>query len=123
MVTRERTVGRARRLHRAAQRDLQTGHASSESSAVAAPPVADEDGNVDARTERDARSNTRLDDIAEMRREADALAAQSANLRQISDAAKPLYDSLDDRQRRRLVQFVHNDLRADEMDDSRDRRR
>jgi hypothetical protein len=34
------------------------------------------------------------------------LAVQSANLRQISDAAKPLYDSLDDRQRRRLVQFV-----------------
>ena len=51
------------------------------------------------------------------------LAAQSANLRQISDAAKPLYDSLDDRQRRRLVQFVHDALRADKMDDSRDRRR
>jgi hypothetical protein len=43
--------------------------------------------------------------------------------RQISDAVKPLYDSLDDRQRRRLVQFVHDALRADEMDDSRDRRR
>jgi hypothetical protein len=80
-------------------------------------------GNVDARTERDVRSNSQPDDITEMRREADALAAQSANLRQISDAAKPLYDSLDDRQRRRLVQFVHDALRADEMDDSRDRRR
>jgi hypothetical protein len=55
-----------------------------------------------------------------MRREANALAALSANLRQTSDAAKPLYDSLDDRQRRRLV---HDALRADEMDDSRDRRR
>jgi hypothetical protein len=75
---------------------------------------ADEDGNVDARTERDARSNTQPDDIVEMRREADALTVQSANLRQISDAAKPLYDSLDDRQRRRLVQFVHDDLRTDD---------
>ena len=107
----------------AGERDLQTGHASSESSTAAAPPIADEDGNVDARPERDARSNSQPDDITEMRREADALAAQSANLRQISDAAKPLYDSLDDRQRRRLVQFVHDALRADEMDDSRDRRR
>gem|GEM_PF-1285165 len=70
----------------AGERDLQTGHASSESSAAAAPPIADEDGNVDARTERDARSNSQPDDITEMRREADALAAQSANLRQISDA-------------------------------------
>src|ERR1700724_4527039 len=108
---------------RAGERDLHTGDASSESSAPAAPPIADEDGNVDARTERDARSNSQPDDITEMRREADALAAQSANLRQISDAAQPLYDSLDDRQRRRLGHFVHNDLRADEMDDSRDRRR
>lgn len=108
---------------RAGEPDLQTSHASSESSAAAAPPIADEDGNIDARTERDARSNSQPDDITEMRREADALAAQSANLRQISDAAKPLYDSLDDRQRRRLVQFVHDVLRAGEIDDSRDRRR
>jgi hypothetical protein len=40
----------------AGERDLQTGHASSESSAAAAPPIADEDGNVDARTERGARA-------------------------------------------------------------------
>jgi hypothetical protein len=46
-----------------------------------------------------------------LQREADALAEQSANLRQISDAAKPLYDSLDDRQRRRIIQFVHDDIR------------
>ena len=116
-------IAMKRAKSRAGERDLQTGHASSKSSAAAAPPIADEDGNIDARTGRDARSNSQPDDITEMRREADALAAQSANLRQISDAAKPLYDSLDDRQRRRLVQFVHDVLRAGEMDDSRDRRR
>ena len=64
-----------------------------------------------ARRERDARTNPQPDDITALQREADALAEQSANLRKISDAAKPLYDSLDDRQRRRLIQFVHDDIR------------
>jgi hypothetical protein len=107
----------------AGERDGQTGNASSESSAPASPPAAEEDKNVEAPTERDARSNMAPDDIGEMQREADALTVQSANLRQIADAAKPLYDSLDDHQRRRLVQFVHNVLRGDEAEDSRDRRR
>jgi hypothetical protein len=53
-----------------------------------------------------------LDDIDEMRREADAYTVQAADLRQIADAAQPLYDTLDDRQRHRLVQFVREDLRA-----------
>lgn len=105
----------------ASERDLQTGRASSKSSA--ARPIADEIRGVDARTERDAHSNPQPDDITAMQRDADALTVQSANLRQISDAAKPLYDSLDDRQRRRLVQFVHDDLRANDMDDSRGQRR
>ena len=47
---------------------------------------------------------------------------QAADLRQIADAAQPLYDTLDDRQRHRLVQFVREDLRANVMDDRRDRR-
>ena len=51
-------------------------------------------------------------------READALAAQSAALKQIADAAKPLYDTLDDRQRQRLVQFVNEDVRVTGMNDS-----
>jgi hypothetical protein len=61
-----------------------------------------------------------LDDIDEMRREADAYTVQAADLRQIADAAQPLYDTLDDRQRHRLVQFVREDLRANIMDDRRD---
>ena len=92
-------------------RDSQTGGSSSESSAAAARPAADEDADVTARKERDARGNPQPDDITTLQREADALALESANLRQISDAAKPLYDSLDDRQRRRLIQFVHDDIR------------
>src|SRR3984893_18215845 len=49
-------IAMKRAKSRAGERDLQTGDASSESSAAAAPPIADEDGNVD--TERDARSNS-----------------------------------------------------------------
>jgi hypothetical protein len=120
-VLHDMAIKRAKSL--AGERDVQVGSAPSGSSAAASPPAADEDKNVDAQTERDARSNTRPDDIAEMRRDADGLTMQSANLRQIADAAKPLYDSLDDHQRRRLVQFVHDVLRGDEMDDSRDRGR
>ncbi len=98
----------------AADRDSQTGRSSSELSADPGRPVAAEDADVAARTQRDARNNPKPDDITAMRGEADALAARSANLRQIADAAKPLYDSLDDRQRRQLVRFVHDDLRASE---------
>jgi hypothetical protein len=89
----------------AASNDLQTGRSSSNA------PVA---------PERDAR-NARLDDIGEMRRKADAYTVQAAELRQIADAAQPLYDTLDDHQRHRLVQFVREDLRANVMDDRRDR--
>jgi hypothetical protein len=44
-------------------------------------------------------------------------------LKQIADAAKPLYDSLDDRQRQRLVQFVNEDVRASQAEDWRALRR
>jgi hypothetical protein len=92
-------------------RNPQTGGSTSDSSAAASRPATDEEADVTARRERDARTNPQPDDITALQREADALAEQSANLRKISDAAKPLYDSLDDRQRRRLIQFVHDDIR------------
>lgn len=101
----------------AASNDLQTGRASSN-----APVAPDTSITEDADSERDAR-NARLDDIGEMRRKADAYTVQAAELRQIADAAQPLYDTLDDRQRHRLVQFVREDLRANVMDDRHDDRR
>jgi hypothetical protein len=99
----------------AASNDLQTGRSSSN-----APVAPDTSITEDADSERDAR-NARLDDIGEMRRKADAYTVQAAELRQIADAAQPLYDTLDDHQRHRLVQFVREDLRANVMDDRRDR--
>ena len=56
-----------------------------------------------------------------MLRRSDALAEQSAELKQIADAARPLYNSLDDRQRQRFVQFVSNYMVANEAEDWRER--
>ncbi|VTZ26833.1 conserved hypothetical protein [Methylocella tundrae] len=106
----------------AGEPNLKAGRSSSETPTAAVPPATDERADVAARAERDARNNPKQDDITAMQSEADALAAQSANLRQISEAAKPLYDSLDDRQRQRLVQYVNEDVWANEMDYARRRR-
>jgi hypothetical protein len=104
----------------AASHDQQTGRSVNTRVAPDSSTIEDEKDQI-TRSERDAR-NARLDDINEMRREADAYTVQAAELRQIADAAQPLYDTLDDRQRHRLVQFVREDLRANIMDDQRDRR-
>ena len=105
----------------AASHDLQTGRASSSAPAAPDTSVTENEQRRDTDLERDAR-RARLDDIDEMRREADAYTVQAADLRQIADAAQPLYDTLDDRQRHRLLQFVREDLRANVMDDRNDRR-
>jgi hypothetical protein len=102
-------------------RDSQSGRSASD--AATAAPAASEDADIAARRERDARANPQQDDITALQRESDALAAQSAALKQIADAAKPLYDSLDDRQRQRLVQFVNEDVRASQAEDWRALRR
>ena len=105
----------------AASNDLQTGRASSNVPVAPDTSITEDEQRRDTDSERDAR-NARLDDIGEMRRNADAYTVQAAELRQIADAAQPLYDTLDDHQRHRLVQFVREDLRANVMDDRRDRR-
>ena len=105
----------------AASNDLQTGRASSNAPVAPDTSITEDEKEQGTRLERDARK-ARLDDIDEMRREADAYTVQAADLRQIADAAQPLYDTLDDRQRHRLVQFVREDLRANVTDDRRDRR-
>jgi len=104
-----------------ASNDLQTGRVSSNAPVAPDTSITEDEKEQGARSERDARK-ARLDDIDEMRREADAYTVQAADLRQIADAAQPLYDTLDDRQRHRLVQFAREDLRANATDDRRDRR-
>ena len=103
----------------AASRDLQTGR-SINTPVTSDSSITEDEKDQGTRSERDARK-ARPDDIDEMRREADAYTVQAADLRQIADAAQPLYDTLDDRQRHRLVQFVREeDLRTNVMDDQRD---
>lgn len=116
-----RNVAAKRAKSWAASNDQHTGRSVNPRVAPDSSIMEDEK-DQSARSERDAR-NTRLDDIDEMRREADAYTVQAADLRQIADAAQPLYDTLDHRQRHRLMQFVRQDLRANVMDDRRDRRR
>jgi hypothetical protein len=84
----------------AASNDLQTGRASSNAPVAPDTSITEDDQRRDTDSERGARK-ARLDDIDEMRREADAYTVQAADLRQIADAAQPLYDTLDDRQRHR----------------------
>ncbi len=97
-----------------ASRDLRTGRASSNS------PVTSDSNARDAYLERGVQKE-RFDDIDEMRKKADTFTLAAAELRQIADAAQPLYGTLDDRQRHRLVQFVHEDLKANAIDDRRGR--
>jgi len=106
----------------AASNDMQTGRASSNVPVAPDTSITEDEQRRDTDSERYARK-ARLDDIDEMRRKADAYTVQAAELRQIADAAQPLYDTLDDRQRHRLVQFVREDLRANAMDDRHDDRR
>jgi hypothetical protein len=105
----------------ATSHDLQTGRASSNGPVSPDSSITEDEQRRDTDSERDSRK-ARLDDIDEMRRQADAYTVQAADLRQVADAAQPLYDTLDDRQRHRLVQFVREDLRANLMDDRHDRR-
>jgi hypothetical protein len=116
-----RDIVAKRAKNSAASNDLQTGRASSNAPVAPDTSITKDEKEQGARSERDARK-ARLDDIDEMRREADDYTVQAADLRQIADAAQPLYDTLDDRQRHRLVQFVREDLRANVTDDRRDRR-
>jgi hypothetical protein len=104
----------------AEERNPQSGRSASESTVS---PAASEDADFATRRERDARVYPQQDDITALQREADSLGAQSASLKQIADAAKPLYDSLDNRQRARLVHFVHADVRATQEEDWRGLRR
>ena len=48
------------------------------------------------------------DPVARLRRRADNMAATSAALKKIADAADPLYKTLDDGQKRRLAMLTHH---------------
>jgi len=57
---------------------------------------------------RDQDQDTPPDPVARLRRRADSMAATSAALKKIADAADPLYKTLDDGQKRRLALLTHH---------------
>jgi len=54
-----------------------------------------------------------LDPVTRLRERADDMAVSAAAMKKIADAADPLYKTLDDAQRRRLVILTHWDRRFD----------
>ncbi|MGD0636325.1 MAG: Spy/CpxP family protein refolding chaperone [Beijerinckiaceae bacterium] len=69
-----------------------------------------ESGNRPSRRDREHQGQDRPNEIALMRMKADDLSARGASLKKLADAAEPLYGSLDDRQKRELVQFLTTDF-------------
>ncbi len=63
-----------------------------------------------ARTEDQTSHDDRPNDIAMMRDEADALTEKATSLKKLADAAEPIYGSLDDRQRHKLMQFMKAEI-------------
>ena len=56
---------------------------------------------------RSDREKGEIDAITRLGRVSDALTERAANLKKFADAARPLYDSLDERQKSRFASLVH----------------
>ncbi|WP_024511233.1 Spy/CpxP family protein refolding chaperone [Bradyrhizobium sp. ARR65] len=67
-----------------------------------------------AHDEAQDQQQTPPDPVARLRQRADDLAATSAALKKIADAADPLYKTLDDGQKRRLALLTHHGRRFGE---------
>ncbi|HUI21339.1 MAG TPA: hypothetical protein VLZ74_09880 [Methylocella sp.] len=96
----------------AAANELQTGRASSSPGMA---ETSNRNNQAESSSEKDKRMAAR-DAIDGMRDQADTLQIEAADLRDIADAAQPLYDLLNDRQRHLLVKFVHEEIKGDRMD-------
>ncbi len=67
-------------------------------------------GRLRRHDREDRDRSERRNDIALLREMADSLTARGASLKELADAADPLYASLDNRQRRELFQFLRSDF-------------
>ena len=75
-----------------------------------AKPIDDRD--IRARNDRDDRDRA-PDLAADMRNRADMMSARADDFRKFADASGPLYNSLDDRQKRRFLAFVQMNMMDD----------
>ena len=100
-----------------ASRDSNTPPQARDTNATPAPRDPNAAPPADAR-ERD---RSRMPDVADfMRREADYLATRASDLRKLADATGPFYSSLDDKQKRRFLDYLRSE-RDDERGMTRDR--
>ena len=67
------------------------------------------DGSPDAQKPDGQRAD---DPVARLREHADTMAMTAAAMKQVADAADPLYKTLDEGQKRRLAVLTHHDLRG-----------
>jgi hypothetical protein len=72
-----------------------------------------EDARADRRDRRDRTSDNFLE---RMRQEATAMSDMAADRKALADAAQPLFDSLDDRQRQRFAEAISNMNRRPDRD-------
>jgi hypothetical protein len=86
--------------------DARTGDARS-------TEVIRDDRRADRRDRRDRVANNFLE---RMRQEADVMSEMAADRKTIADAAQPLFDSLDDRQRQRFAEALTNMNRRPDRD-------
>ena len=91
-------------------RSAQTDPAATAPTDPNAKPVDDRD--MRARNERDERDRA-PDLVADMRNRADMMSARADDFRKFADASGPLYNSLDDRQKRRFLAFVQMNMMDD----------
>lgn len=106
---------------RSAQTDpaAPTATAPAATAPVAAAPA---DPNARPLDDRDMRARSDRDDrdrapdlVADMRNRADMMSARADEFRKFADASGPLYNSLDDRQKRRFLAFVQINMMDDPM--------
>jgi hypothetical protein len=109
-IAADRAKSRAASHLRGPAPDLRTGRASSQPTIESEEAAAQGRSPADYRVEPAVADAEQPTDIDDMLRDADRLAGAAAELRKVANAAKPLYDTLDDAQPRRLVRFVLDDL-------------
>jgi hypothetical protein len=107
------------RANRYLQRDQAAADTQRDVNAAAPPrdanaPPPPRDANAAPPADARERERSRTPDVAEfMRREADFLSNRASDLRKLADATGPFYSSLDDKQKRRFLDYLRSERDED----------
>jgi hypothetical protein len=101
------------RANRYLQRD-QAADANAPAPRDSNAPPPPRDANAAPSADARERDRSRTPDVAEfMRREADYLSNRASDLRKLADATGPFYSSLDDKQKRRFLDYLRSERDED----------